>query len=259
MNTRFFALAIVAGIAVMLTPAWTRADGEPVKLAVMARFDISADAEAGALEDGRVVAGKRDHRPDGLDSRGRAGTRDTPLAFRSRTSAGVRSRSDSRPPGAVPSRLTLMGPYDEASKGVIYRQEILWDDVRVEGASLEGGGFETPQGELAVRLAERRRQSVVRQTADVPAVEGSQYARTWHNQTLWTTIEVTAGTPVTVSVNARSVRPAGLREMKRIAEPIDARAHRRPPIPPRGQSRATIWKCRPARTGALTTPRKTFD
>ena len=34
-----------------------RADGEPVKLATTARFDMTADATVGALDDGQVVAG----------------------------------------------------------------------------------------------------------------------------------------------------------------------------------------------------------
>ena len=213
-NTRFFALAIVAGIAGMLTPAWTRADGEPIKPAVMARFDISADAEASALEDGRVVAGtgtiaRMGWIPEAEQARGY--TVSFPVTLIGWRSIAIRftpARS-----GLV--TLTLTGPYDEAKKGVIYRQEILWDDLRVEGASLEGGGFETPQGELGSGWQSGGGR-VARQTADVPAVEGLQYARTWHNATLWTTIEVTTGTPVTVSVNARSVRPDDLREMKRI-------------------------------------------
>ncbi len=33
-----------------------------------------------------------------------------------------------------------MGPWEEAEKGVIYKQEVLWDNVRVEGV---------PQGDTA--------------------------------------------------------------------------------------------------------------
>ena len=45
--------------------------------------------------------------------------------------------------------LTLMGPWEEAEKGVVYRQEVLWDDVRVEGATLANGGFEATRGRRA--------------------------------------------------------------------------------------------------------------
>ena len=51
----------------------------------------------------------------------------------------------------------------------------------------------------------------------MPAVEGTHYARTWHNQTLSAQIQVTGGRPVTIRLSARAVRPEGLVEMKRIA------------------------------------------
>src|SRR4051812_12165254 len=38
--------------------------------------------------------------------------------------------------------LTLMGPWEEASRGVLYRQEVLWDAIEAEGARLVNGGFE---------------------------------------------------------------------------------------------------------------------
>ena len=44
----------------------------------------------------------------------------------------------------------------------------------------------------------------------------SRYARTWHNQTLFTKFEVAGGRPVTISLFARAARPAGFREMRRI-------------------------------------------
>ena len=111
--------------------------------------------------------------------------------------------------------LTLMGPFEEASKGVVYRQEFLWDDVRVEGASLAGGGFESRGGQGSGWQSGGG--SLVEQSRDVPAVEGTHYARTWHNQTLFTTFNVVGGQPVTVHLNARAVRVPGMREMKPIA------------------------------------------
>lgn len=57
MESPFFTRAAVFSIACALAPAFGRADDEPVKLAAMARFDISADADTGVLNDGQVVAG----------------------------------------------------------------------------------------------------------------------------------------------------------------------------------------------------------
>ena len=48
---------------------------------------------------------------------------------------------------------------------------------------LPGGGFESVRGIVAVAGWQSNGGSVIRQTADAPAVEGTQYARTWHNQT----------------------------------------------------------------------------
>jgi endoglucanase len=109
-----------------------------------------------------------------------------------------------------------MGPWEEAAKEVAFRQEVLWDDVRVEGAELAaGGGFESGRNGPAAGWRSNGG-SVIRQTADAPAVEGTEYARTWHNQTLFTTLLVSAGRPVTVRLFARAVRPAGFQDMKRI-------------------------------------------
>ena len=52
--------------------------------------------------------------------------------------------------------------------------------------------------------------SIVDQTRDVPAAQGQRYARTWHNQTLFTKLEVTGGRPVTIRLCARAARPAWL-------------------------------------------------
>jgi len=214
-DNRSFAHTLVVSIACVLAPVWARADGEPVKLAGMARFDISADTNTGSLDAGQVVAGngtvaRMNWVPEAEQPRGyTASFPVTLIGWRSIAIRFTPARS-----GAV--TLTLMGPYDEASKGVIYRQEILWDNLRAEGARLKGDTFETPTGELGPGWQSTGGR-VVRQAAGVPAAEGVRYARTWHNGTLSTTIEVTAGRPVTISVNARPVRPAGLREMKRIA------------------------------------------
>ena len=65
----------------------------------------------------------------------------------------------------------------------------------VEGAVLADGGFESRH-----RTGPGWQSgggTVVAQSADVPAVEGTHYARTWHNQTLFTTFNVVGGQPVT--------------------------------------------------------------
>ena len=120
--------------------------------------------------------------------------------------------------------LSLMGPWEEASKGVLYRQEILWDDIRVEGATLRDGGFgSNPSANGSPGWSGGG--AVVTRMPGVPTVEGTHYARTWHNQFLHATMRVTGGRPVTIRLSARAVRPEDLREMKRIAG-RDTPAHR---------------------------------
>ncbi len=189
--------------------------GEPVRLASSARFDLSADSQVAAIEGGKVAIGNgtigrknwvtETEQPLGYT----VNVPVTHLGWRLVTVRFTPLRS-----GAV--TLTLMGPYDEASKGVLYRQEVLWDNVRVDGARLSWGGFEWRGGEPPAGW-QSGGGTVIPQTAEVAAVEGSHYARTWHNQTLSVALQVTAGRPVTISVYARAAQPAGFREPKRIA------------------------------------------
>ena len=113
-----------------------------------------------------------------------------------------------------------MGPWEEASRGVLFRQEVLWDAIEADGAELRNGGFEQRDSGWQSGGG-----TVVRQSSDAPAVSGTHLARTWHNQTLSTTLEVTGGRPVTLRVHARAVRPEGFLEMKRITGK-DTPAHR---------------------------------
>ena len=53
--------------------------------------------------------------------------------------------------------LSLMGPWEEASPGVLYRQEIIWDDIRVEGRGFERRGFRIQAGRDRLARLERRR------------------------------------------------------------------------------------------------------
>jgi endoglucanase len=210
-------LAAIAAVA-------PRAKGaEPVKLAESGRFDITADAATGALEDGRSLeggasVGRMNWLSDAQRSRGY--TVNFPVGYRAWKTVEVRFTPSHS--GSV--SLTLMGPWEEASKGVIYRQEVLWDDVRVNGDRLFNGGFERNRDRLPTGTWSGRG-TVAYQSADVPAVEGTHYARTWHNETFVASFAVTGGRPVTIRLSARAARPEGFVEMKRIAGRT-SRAHR---------------------------------
>jgi endoglucanase len=206
---------LILALFLGLSPFAALADGEPVKLASTARFDIVADARAEAIEGGRVIAGKGSIERMNWVS-GSEQPRGYTVSFRV-THMGWRSvtvRFTPTQSGTV--TLTLMGPYEEASKGVIYRQEVLWDDVRADGATLADGGFESPAGERAGGW-QSGGGSVVLQSPELTAVQGTHYARTWHNQTLFTTLKVVGGQPVAITAQARAVRVNDLADMKAIA------------------------------------------
>lgn len=206
-------LLLLVLVSSLVVPA--RADGEPVKLAGAARFDLSADPQTGRIEGGRVIAGngslaRKNWVSESEQPRGyTVNFPITPLGWRT---LAVRFR----PAQSGTVTLTLMGPFEEASKGVIYRQEVLWDDVRAEGAALVDGSFESRTGDQPTGW-QTGGGTVVAQSTDTPAAQGTHYARTWHNQTLYTTFNVVGGQPVTIRLSARAVRIDDKGDMKRIA------------------------------------------
>jgi endoglucanase len=222
MDTRISASKVWLAFVCAMVPTAARAEGEPVKIAATARFDLTGDSRTGSLENGRVVAGNgtvvRMNWVSQADQP-RGYTVSLPV-----THVGWRSLAiEFTPARSGTVTLTMMGPWEEASKGVIYREEVLWDEIKAEGASLSGGGFESSVGGQSAPW-QSAGGSIVRQSTDVPAVAGSHYARTWHNQTLFTRFDVTGGRAVTISLFARAARPAGFREMRRI-EGRSSQAH----------------------------------
>ncbi len=138
-----FPMILLAAIAVIVPSA---AAQEPVKLAELARVDLKADDEVGSLDDGHILEGggtivRMNWIPDSERPRGYVFEFPvTCLGWRPAACRFTPARS-----GTV--TLSLMGPWVEAERGLIYRQELLWDNIRVEGAALTNGGFETPRVE----------------------------------------------------------------------------------------------------------------
>jgi endoglucanase len=214
MNCQILAGSLVASLVLALGPAETMGEGEHVKLAASARFDVVADAQAGVLDDGKVVTGigtiaRRNWVPEVEQPRGY--TVDFRISHLGWKPLAVRFTSAHD--GTV--TLSLMGPWEQSSPGVIYRQEVLWDDVSAQGTVLTDGDFESRQGDRADGW-QNGGGTVVEQSTEVAAAQGTHYARTWHNQTLSTSLKVVGGRPVTLRLSARAVRPAGLVEMKRL-------------------------------------------
>jgi endoglucanase len=198
------------------------AEGDPVKLAGAARFDLRADARAHAIEGGQVIEGNgsitrmnwvsESEQPRGY-------TLNFPVTHLGWRSLAVQFKPVQN--GTV--TLTLMGPFEQASKGIVYRQEVLWDDIRATGAALADGSFESRPGPPSGWQSGGG--AVLAQSSAVAAVQGTHYAQTWHNQTLSTTFNVVGGQPVTIRLHARAVAVNGARDMKPIASRTTA-AHR---------------------------------
>ncbi len=214
MKSQILASSLFTTVFLAFASATTMADDPHVKLATTARFDLVADAHVAVLDDGKVAAGngtlaRRNWVSESEQPRGY--TVNFPITHRGWKPLAVRFT----PVHDGTVSLSLMGPWEQVSPGVLYRQEVLWDDLRADGAVLTDGGFESRRGAQSGSW-QTGGGSVVEQSTDAPALEGTRYARTWHNQTLSTSFKVVGGRPVTIHVSARAVRPAGLIEMKRL-------------------------------------------
>jgi endoglucanase len=196
--------------ALLLFSSVARGATEPAKLAGSGRFDLFASPSVLELGDGQVVSGIGSiHRPNWIPEKQQqlAYTVNFPVSRLGWRELGIRFT----PAQSGEVTLSLMGPWEEATKGVVYRQEILWDALKVEGASLSNGSFESK-----LEGWNSGGGVVERQTPALPALGGTHYARTWHNQPLSTTLQVRGGKSVTILVHSRAAVPMGFRDMKRI-------------------------------------------
>ena len=171
--------------------------------------------QAGTIENGRVIEGNGSIERKNWVSEAeqpRGYTVNFPVTHLGWRALTVRFT----PAGNGTVTLTLMGPFEEASKGVVYRQEVLWDDVRVEGAALEDGGFESRQGERADRLA-KRRWNRGRSVDDCTGCRGNALCPHMAQRDALHHLQRDRRPAVTIRLHARAVRVNGLRDMKPIA------------------------------------------
>ncbi len=119
-----------------------------------------------------------------------------------------------------------MGPWEEASPGILFRQEVLWDALETTGTTLANGSFESlaPDGKTPAGW-QGDAGTVEKATSLLPAIEGKHFARTWHNHPLTTSLRVTNGVPVTLKLHARAAVPPDFKEMRRITKQ-NSPAHR---------------------------------
>ncbi len=201
----------------------TFAADNPVKLAGTGRFDLLADEAVGELRDGSVLAGSAN-----IERMNWVPAKEQPRGYVVSGAISHRGWREWRvqftPTKSGKVTLSLLGAWEEASPGLIYRQEVLWDDFEVTGATISNGSFED-QEESGVPLGWQTtggRSQVA--SKEMPSVTGQRIARTWHNQRLSTTLMVTAEKPVSVRCFVRAAIPTGFVEMKRIVN-RDSPAH----------------------------------
>ncbi len=184
----------------------------PVRLAVEARLDLSASASVGALTGGSAaLGGGYAHRGIWLPAgeQPRSYSAQWPVTHFRWSEVGLSFLPASN--GVV--SVDLLGPWVMSPGGTIYRQEILWDDIRAEGAVISNGSFEAVTSGLPVGWANPWGGAVV---LDGSVVEGRTSARVWHDRRLRVVLAVTGGQPVALRARARAALPDGLVDNPRI-------------------------------------------
>ena len=227
-SRRVFIVAVVVCTTVVVASATIGATharaAQPVKLATEARLDLFATPAVMELRDGRLVEGrgkvdrmnwrKADEQPRGYSvqtSVSHLAWREFELRFTPAASGDV--------------TLTLMGPWQEATKGTLYQAEVYFDDLRADGATIANGGFESPTASGGrVDGWQSGGGRLQEASAEVKAAEGRRFARVWHNETLSTTLRVTGGQAVSLRFRSRAVVPADFVEMRRVTR-HDTPAH----------------------------------
>ena len=186
----------------------------PVKMATEAYLSVRSDAAAGQLIEGRPELGAVT-----LQRMNWLPETEQPSAYFAKVSINHIAWRELAisfvPKNTGTVTLELYGPWEKIPNADIYRQDVWWDDVRVTGAELKNGGFEQPldaKGSPWKSTGGSR----VPSSKDAPSAEGQYQVRTWHNERVIASIAVQAGKRITVRAKAKSVRPDGFVEMRRI-------------------------------------------
>lgn len=152
--------------------------------------------------------------------------------------------------------LVLNGPWSQGKDGQPFRQEILWDDIRGEGADIANGGFETGSDagpESWNSLYGPYLTSNAWPIAGAEALEGKSLAASCQNRPLSQTFHVKAGQPVTLRLHAKSATPPGFIAPKILGK--NTPAHKAAASIRRGVNLGNCWEAPPPYTwGVRYTP-----
>lgn len=180
----------------LLGGALAAAQTNPVRLAKAARVDLTASFNVGPLDRGRIL-----HGSGSITRMTWLAPNDQPRTYSANFSI-LHFATNEFALTFVPTHrgtveLKLMGPWEEAAPGVLYQEEVVWDSVRVTGATVVDDAWR----------------------------KLSRPVRVWHNDPQLLALNVDAENPVTLQLQAHPVLPPGYAEMKRILD-RDTPAHR---------------------------------
>ncbi len=116
--------------------------------------------------------------------------------------------------------LTLLGPWNE--KGA--REEVLYDNFRITGATLANPDFEETHES---RFSSWKSDPVPMASwplADETAPSGERLAAAWNNRTLSQDFEVKAMVPVTITFSTKAASPPGLEKIHPLGQDTPAHA-----------------------------------
>jgi endoglucanase len=144
----------------------------------------------------------------------------------------------------------LNGTWAEEKPGVLREQEVLWDDLSAEGATLRNGGFEERDGARPKDWDSPWRPYPAANewpvTGGVP-LSGTGFAVSWHGRPLIQKIAVKSGQPVTLNLHARAVTIPGFVAPKTLGN--DTPAHQAAAKLKRGVNMGNGWEAQPGTWG----------
>jgi len=192
-------IIIVFGMASLRAVAQTNT----LKVATQARFDLNGDAASGALTNGYATQGDAS-----VDRQTWLSAAEQPRSFTINYTVShfgwmpATFRFTPASNGVV--TLTIRGPWEMGTNGLIWKQEVLWDSLSATGASLPNGSFESVSSGVPAGWYRTYGVDATTDTGPVTPVSGNRYARVWHDGPLSVSLTVTGGVPVILKFFARA-------------------------------------------------------
>ena len=116
--------------------------------------------------------------------------------------------------------LSLLGPWNPKDA----REEVLYDNIRITGATLANPDFEDIKGPYFTSWKSNDIPFTAWPLADETAPSGKHLAAAWNNRPLTQKFPVKGGTPVTITLSAKAATPPGLEKMHPLGQNTPAHA-----------------------------------